>query len=102
MPQGHFSDNEEISYTPQDIRFTAKGSKVYAMIMRWPENGKTVIRSMARQSGQTTMDFHGLIKEVFILGVEKERLNWHQEEDGLHVECAVLREMPVVAGVEVF
>ncbi len=102
VPQGHFSDNEEISYTPQDIRFTAKGSKVYAMIMRWPENGKTVIRSMARQSGQTTMDFHGLIKEVFILGVEKERLNWHQEEDGLHVECAVLREMPVVAGVEVF
>ena len=100
LPEGHFSDNDEIPYTSEDIRFTAKGRMVYAIVMRWPEEGTVIIRSMAKQREQTTMNFHGLIRDVRILGEEKEGLRWRQEEDGLYVECRLYRKFPVVIRVE--
>lgn len=100
LPEGYFSDNDEIPYTGKDIRFTAKGRMVYAIVMRWPEEGTVIICSMAKQRAQTTTNFHGLIREVSILGEEKEGLRWHQEEDGLYVEYRLCREFPVVIRVE--
>lgn len=74
---------------------------IYAIVMRWPEEGEVIIRSMAKQREQTTTNFHGLIREVRILGEEKEVLRWRQEEEGLYVECKLYREFPVVIRVEV-
>lgn len=101
LPEGHFSDNDEIPYTGEDIRFMAKGRMIYAIVMRWPEEGEVIIRSMAKQREQTTTNFHGLIREVRILGKEKEGLRWRQEEEGLYVECKLYREFPVVIRIEV-
>ena len=99
--QGHFSDNEEIPYTEEDIRFTAKGGSIYAIVMCWPVNGKVVIHSLAKQHEQTIMDFHGLIRKIRILGRGCEKLGWHQEEDGLYVECKLDRDLPVVISIDV-
>lgn len=99
LPEGHFSDQKEIAYTGEDIRFTAKGRNIYAIVMSWSPDGEVVIRSMAKQSGQATTDFHGLIGEVRILGEEQAEPLWYQGEDGLHVKCRLCREMPVVIGV---
>ena len=102
--EGHFSDNAQIAYTGEDIRFTAKGKMVYAFVMRWPENGKVVIRTMAQttadQGGQATTNFLGVIHRVWILGKGEEEVSWHQEKDGLHIGCMLYRRMPVVIGVE--
>lgn len=101
LPEGHFSENAEIPYTEEDIRFTAKGRMVYAIVMCWPKEGRVIIRSMAKQGKQATTNFHGLIQGVRILGEEKDSSRWHQEEDGLYVECRICRELPVVVGIEV-
>ena len=99
--EGHFSDNDEILYTGEDIRFTAKGSSIYAIVMRWPKDGSVIIRSMAKQNENTTTDFHGLISDVQILGEEMADPGWRQEMDGLHVECRICKDLPVVIRVEV-
>lgn len=100
LPEGPFSDNDEIPYTSEDIRFTSKGRMIYAIVMRWPQDGKVCIRSMAKQAGETTM-FHGLIKEVRILGEENETVSWRQDEEGLHVERRLCRDLPAAVRVEV-
>lgn len=100
LPEGPFSDNDEIPYTGEDIRFMSKGKMIYAIVMRWPKEGKVSIRSMAKQVEETTK-FHGLIKDVQILGAGEETLDWRQDEEGLHVECSLSKEMPVVVRVEI-
>ena len=39
---------DAVPWTVEDFRFTAKGNQVYAFQMKWPEGGKTVIRSLAK------------------------------------------------------
>ena len=38
---------DPVQWTIEDFRFTTKGKTVYAFQMKWPEGGKTVIRSLA-------------------------------------------------------
>lgn len=101
LPQGHFSDQEEIPYTGEDIRFTAKGRHIYVFVMCWPKDGPVLVKSLAQQGSQATTDFHGLIGKIRILGEELLEPYWYQSEEGLHIECRLCREMPVVIEVEV-
>ncbi|MEJ5310545.1 MAG: alpha-L-fucosidase [Anaerolineae bacterium] len=39
---------DAVPWTIEDFRFTAKGQTVYAFQMKWPEGGKTVVRSLAQ------------------------------------------------------
>ncbi|MGD0876679.1 MAG: alpha-L-fucosidase [Anaerolineales bacterium] len=39
---------DAVQWTLEDFRFTAKGNQVYAFQMKWPEGGKSVIRSLAK------------------------------------------------------
>jgi alpha-L-fucosidase len=50
-----------VAWSAADFRFTRKGSTIYAYQMRWPEDGRAVIRSLA--SGQT-----GHVAGVRLLG----------------------------------
>jgi alpha-L-fucosidase len=52
------------TYSAQDIRFTAKGSDVYAFIMQWPQEVTIAIQSLARDKAVVT--------SVKLLGQEKE------------------------------
>jgi alpha-L-fucosidase len=40
----HYKE-DNVPWTIEDFRFTQKGGNVYAFQMKWPEGGKTVIRS---------------------------------------------------------
>jgi alpha-L-fucosidase len=42
----HFKE-EAVAWSIEDFRFTQKDGDVYAFQMKWPEGGKTVIRSLA-------------------------------------------------------
>jgi len=46
IADGAFHDTDTKPYTPQDFRFTAKGSTVYAIGMACPADGKAVIHSL--------------------------------------------------------
>jgi alpha-L-fucosidase len=46
----NFNERNQRPYTAEDIRFTQKGETVYAFALVWPENGKLVIKTLARGS----------------------------------------------------
>jgi len=68
---------EPLNWTAEDFRFTAKGDKVYAFQLKWPENGKALIKAFARSDAPK-------VAEVALLGLEG-RLKFSQETDGLHI-----------------
>ena len=67
------------AFTPKDIRFTANGDVLYAILMRLPQ-GKAHIQALRRGAGI----FEGVIKEVHIFGCS-EKIQWTQDANGLVV-----------------
>ncbi|MCH4180585.1 MAG: alpha-L-fucosidase [Atopobiaceae bacterium] len=97
--QGQFSDSVELPYTAQDIRFTVQGDSVYAFVMRWPQDGEVTVRSLADSPDQDLPLFHGLIRDVSVLGWEG-RPCWSTDAEGLHVSAGGMAgDAPVVIGV---
>lgn len=92
---GQFTDAEEIQFTPEDIRFTANGSHLYATVLQWPENGKVTVKCLAKRPADHPQIFLGVIDDVEILGSGK--ADWHRDENGLHVSNpGIETDMPVV------
>ena len=59
---GHFG--EDFKYSAKDIRFTSKGDRtLYAFALGYPDDGKLVIRSLAKFPGVT-----GAIEKITLLG----------------------------------
>ena len=49
--RGQFGGARDVRpYGAEDVRFTAKGDRVYAFVMGWPEGGKVVLTSLAAGS----------------------------------------------------
>ncbi len=82
--EGQFSDGSRTEYTPEDFRFTAAQGNIYAICLKYPENGHVVIRSLYREKNLNKPVFHGIIDQAAVLGF-KGKVVWKQEEDGLHV-----------------
>jgi alpha-L-fucosidase len=76
---GSFHDTDTKPYTPEDFRFTTKGSVLYAIGMARQEKAETVIHSLARSVGGA------LVKSVVLVGSEAQ-VQFDQRADGLHVE----------------
>jgi alpha-L-fucosidase len=49
-PAGAMFNEGELSYTAEDIRFTAKDSSLFAFALGWPTSGQLLIRSLAGTS----------------------------------------------------
>ena len=73
---GHHSEGGNKAFTGQDMRFTQKEGKVYAILMEWPENGSVTIKSVKASDH---------IKSVRMLGNDA-TLKWKQTNEGLFVE----------------
>lgn len=67
IKEGQFTDMSPRDFTSEDIRFTQKGSNLYATVLAYPENGIVNIKSLAHRS----IDFHGIIKDISILGFDE-------------------------------
>lgn len=72
---------EDSSYTAADIRFTTKGKILYAIALGWPDDGRLVIKSLAK----TADPAQNGIKKVELLG-RAGRLKFSQTAEGLAVE----------------
>lgn len=75
---GHFK--EDFKYNAREIRFTTKGSMLYAIALGWPDDGKLVIRSLAKPAGQSINRITG----IRLLG-SNAKIEWQQTPDALVV-----------------
>ena len=76
---GAFKENYQ--YSARDIRFTTKGDTLYAIALGWPDDGKFVIRSLAKTDDPEANQ----IKRVGLLGYSG-KLKFMQTLEGLTVE----------------
>ncbi len=74
------SFKEDFKYNAREIRFTTQGATLYAFAMGWPDDGKILIRSLAKPPGQDVNH----ISRINLLGYDG-MLEWTQTADGLSV-----------------
>jgi alpha-L-fucosidase len=79
--EGYFQDTKRTGFTARDIRFTAQGDALYAIVLGWPESGETVIESL----GAGSVLYPDAIQLVELLGSE-EVIQWSRDADGLKVK----------------
>jgi alpha-L-fucosidase len=76
--EGAFSEEQEVEYTGQDIRFTEKDGALYAICLGWPQ-ARVTITSVA------PLVYESEIRSVTLLG-HPDRLDWRFTAEGLTIE----------------
>jgi alpha-L-fucosidase len=74
-PAGSFKDTAGKPFTAEDIRFTRKGTTLYAIALAWPAAGKIAIKTLAGTP----------VKRVELLG-STAKLRWSQTAGGLTID----------------
>jgi alpha-L-fucosidase len=83
MPKGgYFMEDQEVKYTPQDIRYTVKDDAIYAICLGWPGN-ETTLHELKRL-------YPSEIASVQMLG-SAQPLAWSMTDDGLVVSTPAER-----------
>ena len=75
-----FNERTRKDFTAEEIRFTTKGSTLYAFVMGWPEK-QAVVKSLATNSSVAQVK----VRNVELLGF-KGKVKWTQDRNGLTVE----------------
>ncbi|CAM3501831.1 alpha-L-fucosidase [Zobellia roscoffensis] len=81
VKKGHHSEGQNKGFTGQDIRFTKKGDKLYAIMMEWPEGNKVDIKSLGKAS-EYGKDLN--IKNVRLLGSDA-KISFDVKDDALSI-----------------
>lgn len=82
--EGQFTDGEAKEFTKEDIRFTVNGSNIYAMVLKYPEDGTIYIKSLGEKEAWSLPHFNGIIKDVSVLGFEEKPI-WERSKDSLKI-----------------
>ncbi len=85
LASGQFQEAKVQNYTEQDLRFTVKGDSIYVFVMNPSKNGRILVTSLADSKNQNMPEFHGIIREVTILGKEHVT-HWEKNTEGLMIE----------------
>ncbi|MDD4590401.1 MAG: alpha-L-fucosidase [Parabacteroides sp.] len=75
--RGSFSDNQAVSYTAQDLRFTIKKNDFYVIALNWSD--KILVKSL----NKATID-DAKILNISLLG-SKEKIDWKLTKNGLEL-----------------
>lgn len=98
--EGPFSDGKETEYTSEDFRFTAGNGCIYAICMKYPKDGRVLIRTFAKCKNSDRQIFHGVIKKIEALGFSEE-INFVWDEQGICFTTErVESRYPVVIKIE--
>ena len=98
--EGQFGDQSEKIFTDKDFRFTCGHGAIYAFAMRYPEDGRVLIRSFRNSEDQDKPDFHGIIRRVSVLGFD-EKIDHQVSADGLSFRTKTVKsDFPVVIKIE--
>lgn len=84
IEEGQFKDYGEKPYTSEDIRFTVNGGAIYAICLNPSECREFTVKSFAVGDTASKPNFHGIIKNITLLGNDCE-LNWSRDEQGLKI-----------------
>ena len=76
---GHMKEKDAAPFTAADIRFTTKGSDLYAIVLAWP--GKQVTLTSLGSGSAVRAD---AIEDIVLLG-SGQALEWSQSEHGLTI-----------------
>ncbi len=99
IEEGQFSDGKAREYTSGDIRFTCRGSNIYAMVMKCPQDGKVHIQSLREADASKLPLWHGIIRDVCILGLDT-RVSWTRDENALHIDMGDWRtDLPLTVRI---
>jgi alpha-L-fucosidase len=77
--EGSFGDVKRPPFTAQDIRFTTRAGRLYAIALAWPPDRQLLIRSLAA-GGEPGLKLRG----VRLLG-HRGKIAWQQPPAGLQV-----------------
>lgn len=94
--EGQFMEGEMKPFTSRDIRFTVNGSSVYAIFLKCPEDGVFHIESMGERDAMKLPHFHGIIRDVSVLGFPGHP-TWKRSERELTVTAPSVRSDKPVA-----
>ena len=101
VKEGQFTDGVEKVFTSEDIRFTVRGENLYCTVLSWPEDGHVVIKSLGHSADANLPEFHGIVKDVDVLGCDEKPV-WERKEGGLHVTAPGIKtDKPVVVRVKI-
>lgn len=101
VEEGQFTDANDKLFTHEDIRFTVKGGYLYATVLNYPENGQVKIKSLAKRDASRLPHFHGIIKNVEVLGFD-EIPYWERTEEALEIKTIkVHSNKPVVFKIQI-
>ena len=101
VEEGQFADGNDKNYTSRDIRFTVNNGCLYATVLSYPENGEVCIESLREADASRLPLFHGIIKDVDVLGFS-EKPEFKRDEKGLHIKTNTVKsEYPVVFQIKV-
>jgi alpha-L-fucosidase len=81
VAEGPFSDTKRKPFTSQDVRFTTRDGKLYAIVLDWPADGKVVIRTL----GRSATALKGDVRSIELVG-SKDAVRWRRDANALHVE----------------
>lgn len=96
IQEGQFADGVAKRFTSKDIRYTCKGSALYAIAMVWPDGGRVNLESLREADASKLPLFHGMIKSVQIVGHD-DSVAWNRDQEALHVSApTVTSDLPVV------
>lgn len=101
VEEGQFADGNDKNYTSRDIRFTVNNGCLYATVLSYPENREVCIESLREADASRLPLFHGIIKDVDVLGFS-EKPEFKRDEKGLHIKTNTVKsEYPVVFKIKV-
>jgi len=101
IPEGQFTDHEDKTFTSEDIRFTVKGSHLYATVLKYPQDGIITIKSLAARDAASKPHFHGIIRDVKALGFSEE-IRWKRSPLGLEICTETIHsKYPVVFKIRI-
>jgi len=83
VPEGSFTDVNRAAFTSRDIRFTFRAPYLYANVLRWPKDGKVLIKTLKNRS----KEFLGHIQNVELIGFSNS-LKFARTDEGLAVTVA--------------
>ncbi len=92
--EGQFSDGIKKNFTSADFRFTVNGGCLYAIALKCSQDGKYLITTLGEKDASRQANFHGIIRDVEVLGCE-EKPAWKRTEEGLSLSTDFRSEDPV-------
>lgn len=100
IEEGQFTDSAARTFTSEDMRFTANGGSLYVFALCYPESQSITVKSLAEADASKLPLFHGIIKNVSVLGFD-EQPQYSRDEEGLHISTKnVSSKYPVVFKIE--